>query len=136
MTLDQIKQEALYDEYINRTKTKILKKDQRTTDVFSTCNDVLLYRERVVIPLTLQKYILKDFHAGHPGNNKMKSLIRSFVYWSNMDKDIENAVKLRKGYALVAKAPPIKLTAGQRQTFLGLGYALTSPALWKDFSIS
>ena len=53
VTLDQINQEALCDEYINRIKTKILEKDQWTTDVFSRCDDVLLYRERVVIPLTL-----------------------------------------------------------------------------------
>ena len=43
VTLDQIKQEALRDEYINRIKTKILEKDQRTLEVFSTCDDVLLY---------------------------------------------------------------------------------------------
>ena len=64
--------------------------------------------ERVVIPSTLQKCILKDFHAGHPGSTRMKSLMRSFVYWPNMDKDIENAVKSCKGCALAAKAPPIK----------------------------
>ena len=74
MTLDQIKPEALQDEYINRIKTKILEKAQHTTDVFSTCDDVLLYRERVVIPSTLQKHILKDFHAGYPRSNRMKSL--------------------------------------------------------------
>ena len=34
--------------------------------------------------------------------------MRSFVYWPNMDKDIENAVKLSKGCALAAKVPPIK----------------------------
>ena len=36
VTFDQIKQEALRDEYINRIKRKILEKDQHTTDVFST----------------------------------------------------------------------------------------------------
>ena len=29
----------------------------------------------------------------------------SFVYWSNMDKDIENTIKLCKGCPLAAKAP-------------------------------
>ena len=61
MTFDQIKQEALRDEYINWIKTKILEKDQHTTDIFSTCDDVLLYREHIVIPLTLQKCIWKIF---------------------------------------------------------------------------
>ena len=57
---------------------------------------------------TLQIRILKDFHVGHPGSNRIKRLIRSFVYWPNMDKDIENAVKLFKGCALAAEPLPIK----------------------------
>ena len=117
MTLAQIKQEALRNEYINRIKTKTLEKDQRTTDVFSTCDDVLLYRERVIIPSTLQKRILKDFYAGHPRSNRMKSLIRSFGYWPNMNKDIENAVKLCKGCALAAKTPPIKFNPRLKTDF-------------------
>ena len=61
MTLEQIKQDSLRDEYINQIKAKIFEKDHRTTDVFSICDELLLYRERVVIPSTLQKRILKDF---------------------------------------------------------------------------
>ena len=34
--------------------------------------------------------------------------MRSYVYWPNMDKDIENVIKSCKGCALAAKAPPIK----------------------------
>ena len=34
--------------------------------------------------------------------------MRSYVYWPNMDKDIENIVKSCKGCALAAKTPPIK----------------------------
>ena len=66
------------------------------------CDNVLLYGERLVKPKTLQKQILKDFHAGHPGKNRMKS-----VYWPKMDLDISNMVDACKGSALVAKAPPI-----------------------------
>ena len=51
VTLDQIKQEALRNEYINRIKTKVLEKDQHTTDIFSTCDDALLDREHVMILL-------------------------------------------------------------------------------------
>ena len=78
--LEQIKQEALHDEYINQIKTKIFEKDQRTTDIFSICNKVLLYREDVVIPSTLQKHILKDFHTCHPGSTRMKSLMHCYVH--------------------------------------------------------
>ena len=40
--------------------------------------------------------------------------MRNFVYWPYMDKDIETAVKLCKGCALVAKAPPIKFNPWQK----------------------
>ena len=38
----------------------------------------------------------------------MKALMRSYVYWPGMDKNIENMVKSGKRCASVAKAPPIK----------------------------
>ena len=38
----------------------------------------------------------------------MKRLMRSYVYSRSMDRDTESLVKSCKGYALAAKAPPIK----------------------------
>ena len=76
-------------------------------NIYSVCGDVLLYSERVTIPKTLQKRILKDFHMGHPSTNRMKSLMRSFVYWPSMDQDITNMVETCKGYDLAAKPPLI-----------------------------
>ena len=104
VTLGQIKHEVLNDEFIRQTKikTKICKRDQQTSDIFSQCDEVLLYSEQGIIPTTLQKRILKDFHAGHTG------IMYSYVYWPNMNKDIENIVKSCKGWALAAKATPIK----------------------------
>ena len=58
-----------------------------------------------MIPSTLQKRVLQDLHAGHPESNMMKSLMRSFFYWQNVDKDFQKAVKLCKDCALPAKAP-------------------------------
>ena len=55
VTLKQIKREAFHDEYINQIKAKNFEKDPGTTDVFSICNEVLLYRERVVNPSTIHK---------------------------------------------------------------------------------
>ena len=108
VTLKQIKQEALTYEFIRQTKTKICEKDQQTSDIFSLCDKVLLYREWVVIPTTLQRRILKDFHAGHPGITRIKSLMHSCMYRLNMDKDIKNIIKSCKDCALAAKVSPIK----------------------------
>lgn len=44
---------------------------------------------------------------GHPGKNRMKSLMRSYVYYRNMDQDITQMVEKCKGFSLAAKAPPI-----------------------------
>ena len=107
VTLQEIKREAQEDEFISATKQKIADKNQQTADIFTLYDNVLLYGERVVIPKILQKRILKDFNADHPGKNRMKSLMQSYVYWPKMDLDISNMVDACKGYALVAKAPPI-----------------------------
>ena len=107
VTLQEIKCEAQEVEFISATKLKIADKNQQIADNFSLCDNILLYGERVVIPKTLQKQILKDFPAGHPGKNRMKNLMRSYMYWPKMNLDISNTVDACKGYALAAKAPPI-----------------------------
>ena len=106
VTLLEIKTEAVKDEFIKTTEQKLSRGDV-TSDIYSVYNDVLLYSERVTIPKPLQKRILKDFHMDHPGTDRMKSLMRNFVYWPSMDQDITNMVKTCKGCALAAKAPPI-----------------------------
>ena len=107
VTLQEIKREAQEDEFISATKQKIGDKNPQIVDIFTLCDNVLLFGEGVVIPKTLQKRILKDFHAGHPGKNRMKSLMRSYVYWPKMDLDISNMVDACKGCDLAAKAPLI-----------------------------
>ena len=83
----------------------------KTNKIFSTCNGILMYGERVVIPAVLTKNILKDFHTGHLGMSRMKALMQSYVHWLGMDKDIENMVKSCKNCASVAKAPAIKFNS-------------------------
>ena len=80
----------------------------KTNNIFSTCNGILMYGKQVVIPAVLTRKILKDFHTGHPGTRRMKALMWSYVYWLDIDKDIENMVKSCKNCASVGKAPPIK----------------------------
>lgn len=105
VTLDEIKSKAEVDEFIISTKEKI-NSNQLDEEIYSICDNVLLYSDRVVIPTTLQKRMLKEFHVGHPGISRMKSLMRSFVFWPNMDKDIEEKVRECRGCALAMKAPP------------------------------
>ena len=50
VTLADIKRESREDEFIQSIKNKIHNKDPNVPEVFSICDDVLLYNDRVVIP--------------------------------------------------------------------------------------
>ena len=105
MTLADIKRESREDGFIRSIKSKIHDKDPNVPEVFSLCDDVLLYNNRVVIPNSLQRKIVRDFHMGHPRKNRTRSLIRCYVYWPNMDRDIADMIESCKGCALAAKSP-------------------------------
>ena len=85
--LEEIKFKSKFDKFINQTKKELMNQKVKTNNIFSTCNDILMYGEQVVIPAVLTKKILKDFRTGHLG------MSRSYVYWPGMDKDIEIMVK-------------------------------------------
>ena len=53
VTLADIKRESWEDEFIQSIKNKIHNKDPNVPEVFSLCDDVLLYNDRVVIPNSL-----------------------------------------------------------------------------------
>ena len=68
VTLLEIKSEAMNDDFITNIKQKITAKNEKVPEVFSLCDNVLLYSERVVIPKKFQNRILRDF-----GNKQKKS---------------------------------------------------------------
>ncbi|GFQ86530.1 uncharacterized protein K02A2.6 [Trichonephila clavata] len=53
----------------------------------------IMYGQRVCIPRKFQKNVLEELYAGHLGIVKREAIARSFVYWKNIDKDIEEAAK-------------------------------------------
>lgn len=60
----------------------------------------------MVIPKTLRQRVLKQLHKGHQGIVRTKALARSYVYWPNIDKDVENLIKNCEACASTAKSPP------------------------------
>ena len=70
VTLADIKRKALKDDFIHTTKNQIYNKDPKVPQVFSLCDGVLLYNDRVVIPGSLQKKIIWAFL----GKNAPKAL--------------------------------------------------------------
>ena len=62
-------------------------------DELSTLNGCILRGSRVVVPPPGRSLVLSDFHEGHPGMSRMKSLMRLYVWWPNLDAQIEELVK-------------------------------------------
>ena len=132
VTLLEKKIESMNSDFITNIKQKIAAKNEKIPEVFSLCDNVLLYSERVVIPKKLQNRILRDFHTGHPGIERMKILMRNYVYWPKMDNDITDMVEKCKGCALVAKVPSLLSNLGWKQNNLDRGYMLIlCPPHWK-----
>ena len=96
-----------------------MKQKVKTNNIFWMCDGILIYKERVVIPTVLTKNILKDFHTRHPEMSRMKALTRSYVYWSDMDKDIENMMKSCRSKSTSHK---IQSMALDKQTVVSSSY--------------
>lgn len=75
--------------------------------------NILLRRNRIVIPANSRKQTIQLAHEGHPGMSVMKRRIRSKVWWPKIDNDVELCVKQCLGCTLVSSgsAPePMKRT--------------------------
>ena len=74
-------------------------------------DDILMWDSRVIIPKSLQELLLKDLHAEHQGMVKMKQLARRYMWWPNIDKDIEQIVRACEMCQENAKSPTSATTA-------------------------
>ncbi|KAK3732927.1 hypothetical protein RRG08_002538 [Elysia crispata] len=50
---------------------------------------VLQWGLRVIIPQKFRQRMLQELYENHQGMNKTKAIARSYVYWPNLDRDIE-----------------------------------------------
>jgi hypothetical protein len=71
----------------------------------SISQNCLMFANRLVIPKFHRRKVLESLHQGHPGISSMKSIARNFVYWPNIDKEIEIFVKQCSPCQSTAKSP-------------------------------
>ncbi|KAK6179270.1 hypothetical protein SNE40_011672 [Patella caerulea] len=72
----------------------------------STDQNCILWGMRVIIPGKFQQRLLDHLHEVHPGMCRMKSLARSYLWWPNLDDDIEKKVRGCQVCLSVRKSPP------------------------------
>ena len=75
-------------------------------DELSVQDDCILWGNRVVVPPQGRSQVIGELHETHPGICKMKSLARSYVWWPNMDKDLESRVRTCENCQMNRKNPP------------------------------
>ena len=71
----------------------------------SVQDDVLLWGSRVVVPDQARLKVLLLLHETHLDISRMKSLDRQFVWWPNLDTEIEQYVKNCTTYQTYTKDP-------------------------------
>ena len=112
MTLAEIKEETLKDPILQRVRThirentwhKITSDTQHATTLqkykqvsseltVSHTDDIILRGTRIVIPSSFEHRVLQLAHEGHQGIVKTKSLLRTKVWFPNIDQKAEHTVR-------------------------------------------
>ena len=62
-------------------------------DELSVEDGCVLWGTRVVVPPQLRAKVIDEIHEGHPGIGRMKSFARSYVWWPQLNADLERKVQ-------------------------------------------
>ncbi|XP_055903103.1 uncharacterized protein K02A2.6-like [Eupeodes corollae] len=122
LTFDMVQKATLNNSELNRIANFIKSKWPNKNNLSSTelqyfnrrealtpVNNCIMFGDRLVIPECYRTKILRQVHRGHPGIQNMKAIARGYIYWPQIDKDIENFVKECSSCQSAAKSP-IKTT--------------------------
>jgi transposase InsO family protein len=104
ITMKTPKEETLKDKQLSELKRE-LENGTGNNFEYSLHQGIIMRGCRVVIPESLQKYVLRELHATHSGIVKMKALARTTCFWKNIDRDIETMCKECLPCALLKSNP-------------------------------
>ena len=75
-------------------------------DYLSMQEGLILFHDRIVVPMALRDSILQRLHEGHQGQTRCKMLARKAVYWRGINSDIERLVSACEKCLARRKLPP------------------------------
>ncbi|XP_013385929.1 uncharacterized protein K02A2.6-like [Lingula anatina] len=67
---------------------------------------ILMWGLRVVVPPQGREFLLNELHESHPGIVRMKGLARSYVWWPNIDTEVERKVRDCDSCQVNSQLPP------------------------------
>ena len=77
-------------------------------------NGVVLYCDRIVIPLSLRRKVMSILHSAHQGVSAMERRARATVFWPGLTKDIQavrsSCVHCNRNAPSQAAPPPMGST--------------------------
>ena len=53
----------------------------------------VLWGNMVIVPPQGREQVIAELHEAHPGISRTKALARGYIWWPDMDRELENAVK-------------------------------------------
>ena len=59
----------------------------------SCYNDLLLFRDCIVVPKELRRQTIEKIHQGHQGITRCRLRVRSSVWWPGISKEVDSYVK-------------------------------------------
>ena len=118
--IQQLKEETAKDEEMSLLKDVIMegwpeerrecpypmRKYWNYRDELGVENGIILKGTRIVVPKSLQQEVLAQLHQGHLGIEKCRLRARGSVFWDNINKDIEDAVRDCPECQTYQAAPP------------------------------
>ena len=90
VTLSKLLSEIQKAKWSNDQKLKAYSGIEEELSVFE---GVILRGDRIVVPQSLRKQILKLAHETHQGIVKTKQFLRACFFWPGMDQDVETLIK-------------------------------------------